>query len=94
MDAMRDAFMEIAWRDFIMFASANPGMQAAFKADTGFDLTERKTGIDAAIDEATGYDTDKLECFILWATEKHWGMEYAPPSYRAYVSTPSTPEGE
>jgi len=94
MSEARDAFMGIAWRDFILFASENPDMQAEFKADTGFDLAAGKSVIDTLIDAATGYDTDKLEAFILWVTEKHWGMNEAPASYRAYVGAPSTPEGE
>jgi len=89
MGEARDAFMEIAWRDFILFASENPEMRADFRADTGFDLVAEKSAIDAVIDAVTGYNTDKLEAFVLWATEKHWGMNNAPAAYRASISAPS-----
>lgn len=79
----RDEFMEIAWRDFIMWAASSDDMQAAYTAATGRRmLPAALNAFEAAIDEATGVRESEASDFVLWVTKNHWGMDEAPEKYR------------
>lgn len=79
----RDDFMEIAWRDFIFWAGANPEMIAAYERATGSKmLAPPRNALEAMIDKATGAQAESLEAFVLWVTIHHWGADEAPATYR------------
>ena len=84
-DQMRRDFMDIAWRDFINFAAQYPDILAQFKAETGHSYGAPVSGIAAMIDEATGYPEKVTEEFVLWVTERHWGIDEAPEKVRAAI---------
>jgi hypothetical protein len=76
----------IAWRDFILYASAEPEILAAFKAATGLSFVPPKNGLEAMIDKATGHTDATAEEFVIWATVNLWGASEAPPAYRAMLA--------
>lgn len=78
-----DAFAEIAWRDFILFAWGHPPIRERFTAETGLTPTAAPaSAIEAMVDDATGQRAEVLTQFIAWATREIWGDEYAPEAYR------------
>lgn len=83
-------FMEVAWRDFILWAYQFPEIRAAFTAATGKSLyTPPRTPLDAMIDKAAGNDSDSartLDEFVRWVTINYWGEEEAPEAYKAAVA--------
>lgn len=87
---LQEVFMEIAWRDFILWAYRFPEIRSAFTAATGKSLyTPPRTPLDAMIDQATKYDSDSaqtLDEFVRWVTKEYWGEECAPEAYKAAVA--------
>ena len=81
----KGGFMDVAWGAFIAWAISEPEMRAAFTKATGRHfMPPPKCPLDALIAQATGADKvrETVEAFVRWATEEHWGMEYAPQRYR------------
>lgn len=76
------ALMEIAWRDFLVWAFGNPEMRKEFEADTGRSLKAPTSPLDTMIDKACGVKDANMRAFIEWATVKHWGLDEAPEEYR------------
>jgi hypothetical protein len=72
----QDEFNQIAWRDFLIFAMNEGRMVDAFNRATGRHYQERGA---STTDAQLASDT---EAFVLWVTENHWGMDYAPLSYQ------------
>lgn len=69
-----DPLMEVAFRDFVLFAYDIPAFRQAFKADTGFDLDDHpKNGLEKMIDDATGINDERAKAFIEWLIKAHWG---------------------
>lgn len=85
MNAAQEAFNEIAWCDFIMFAWLQEEAHAAFRGATGRPQRS-KTGspLDLLIDRTVGGAEDDryMEDFVHWVTEKHWGKNFAPKKWR------------
>lgn len=82
----REAFNEIAWRDFVLYAWSQDGAHAAFRGATGRPQRPRRgSPIDALIDKACGVVEDDayMTEFVDWVTANHWGTESAPKSWRA-----------
>jgi hypothetical protein len=72
----QDDWNSIGWRDYLMWAMSERRMIDAFNTDTGRHYCERGGNpSDAQLAEDT-------EAFVLWVTENHWGMDYAPLSYQ------------
>jgi hypothetical protein len=63
----RDEFNELAWVDFIEFATGNAEMRAAFTAETGVPCFS---------------DAEWIGPFVDWATVNHWGAAEAPVKWR------------
>lgn len=81
----RRGFMDIAWRDFINFAAREPDIIAQFNAETGRHYGAPATPIEAMIDDASGRLEDDTNEFVLWVTERHWGIDEAPEKVRAEI---------
>lgn len=80
----RDEFLEIAWRDFCLWAASEPDCVAAFHAETGRSfMAKPANGLEAMIDQATGKIDDDARAFVDWVTDSQWGIDEAPASYRA-----------
>jgi hypothetical protein len=79
----KDELMEIAWRDFILWAGSTPEMIEAYEQSTGCKmLAPPRNALDAMIDKATGAQKESVEAFVLWVTINHWGAHEAPAAYR------------
>ena len=74
-----------AYVGFLNWAVAEPDMLAQFKEETGLSFpASPRSGLEAMIDAACKVDetTDMTMLkFIVWVTECHWGVEYAPTFY-------------
>lgn len=80
---MSDSFAtQLAWASFIGWAFRQPEMREQFAADTGVAVNLPANAFEAAIDDATGHMDAVLEKFVEWATRTHYGLDYAPESYR------------
>ena len=80
-------FMEGAWLSFISWAWGSADMRAEFTAATGTAIPGQRSGMEAAVDRACGFDyvahtKEVLHRFVEWATRTHWGIESAPKAYR------------
>ena len=74
--------IDLAWRDFVLWASHDAGFVGEFNLATGRNFRSVSASlIDRMIDEATGKAADDAEAFVLWVTEKYWGMD-APARVR------------
>lgn len=75
---MSDFLNEIAWRDFITWASRDPDTIARFKAQTAsqWPEVENEAGMDSA------------QFFIEWATEEMWRLDNAPDAIREVILGP------
>ena len=87
---MDEAFKQIAWHDFIMFALENKNIQQQFEEATGKKMpVTARSSMDAMIDKATGYQKKALaeyfEAFTEWATVELWGLKFAPKAYREKI---------
>ena len=69
---MKDAFL-----DFVSHSKGQKKIRMEFKEATGNDLKSliTKNGLEAMIDEATGYTEDILKQFIDWLIVNYWGEE-------------------
>lgn len=67
--------MQIAFRDFLLWAHQEPEMRNAFKAHSGICLEKKLQPIDQMIDDATGKTNADMEAFVNWLIEFHWGAE-------------------
>ena len=94
-DPAEDYINGIMWAGFIRFAFAEPSFREAFTAETGLRFMDPpKSAIEAMVDEATGVTNMReltIKKFVEWATKKHYGLEYAPQSYRDSLATPESP---
>ena len=77
----RDEFRAIAWADFIQHSLNVPECVALFEKTVGMKIANR-SGIEIAIDQATGYEDAAMEEFVAWVTVNFWGEHYAPQSWR------------
>lgn len=94
-DRAREAFMEIAWRDFILWAYRDADVLAQYRAETGRELLPPAARpIDAAIDAATGANEASMKAFVFWATERLWGIEDAPAKLRDAIESGSERAGD
>jgi hypothetical protein len=66
-----------AWRGFISWAFDRPDMRRAFEEETGI--------------VPIAPSNDYVEKFMLWATEKHYGVEYAPIEVQKKIRAATTP---
>jgi hypothetical protein len=66
-------YMEGAWIGCVLHAAGDPGLLAQFHADTGDRWTAPKSGLEAAIDAATGADKEIADAFIAWVNSALWG---------------------
>ncbi len=68
--------MEIAWRDFIVFAwdSKDPNFRDAF---------ERQTRTSPLPPDPSDENLSRYtEAFVIWVTKTQWGLEFAPKSFQ------------
>jgi len=76
-DKMPEPFASAAWVGFINFALGKDEILRRFEKDTGEQpYSPPKTGLEALIDKATGYDKHRLKYlrnYIVWVTENLWG---------------------
>ena len=82
---MGDALMDIAWRDFINFASQHDEILAQFNEETGASFMKPASPIEQMIDDVTGKAESDAKAFVCWFTDRHWGMEYAPEKLRREI---------
>ncbi|MBS7545085.1 hypothetical protein [Ancylobacter oerskovii] len=68
-----EAINSAMWASAVQAAAGNAEAIAAFKADTGMDL---RANLPAVLWE-----------FVRWFTVNHWGLEFAPQSYRDSLNT-------
>ena len=66
-------YMQPAWLGALDFALSQDGIVAAFREDTGNQWHPGKTGIDRAIDKATGAEEQFLREFVEWFNVNVWG---------------------
>ncbi len=81
----QDEFNALAWRDFVLWSSKQPEALQAFQNETGLSMSP-SSGLEAAIDAATGARSAIAEEFVKWVTENFWGLEYAPRAYREKIN--------
>lgn len=85
--------MEAAWYSFVDWAGCQQSILDEFHAATGLRYQPPpKTPLDAMIDQATGYDKQRIENnkkvfeeFVLWVSENVWGLDESPPKVRAAI---------
>ncbi len=88
---MSDLLMEMAWRDFILWAVQDGDVLAQYKEETGKTMDGPASGLEAAIDEATGYAESQANDFVIWDTKRLWGVEEAPQRLRAELERQKRP---
>jgi len=77
--------MQLAFRDFVMFAWEDKKMRAEFERETGMKRTPAPTSpLEVMVDEATGVHSEYANAFFAWAV-KQWGDE-DDPEYQAAVA--------
>jgi hypothetical protein len=83
----RAFLLDVAWRDFIVWAGKQPDCIAAFNEQTGSSFRRRPAAnaLEAMIDGATGKIRAETEAFVLWVTEHYWGVDQAPAKVRAAI---------
>ena len=65
--------MVIAWRDCLMWAIGHSETLQRFTAQTGRPLDLGSRGINALIDQSTGYTAAEVRRFIDWFNTNVWG---------------------
>jgi hypothetical protein len=75
---MVDINMEIAWRDFINWASRNKEVVTQFNKETKRQFLIPTSPINLLVDKATGKDLDDVQEFVFWVTKNLWGVKYSP----------------
>ena len=87
-------YMAPMWASFVQWASNSVEMVQQFNEETGSDYKHPKAYVEMLIDDATGKaETDAFK-FARWVTERHWGMEYAPQSFRDDCNKRDTEAGK
>jgi hypothetical protein len=67
--------MADAWIGCLLWAASRDDLAAQFTADTGMTLDAlHSKGINAAIDNATGFTKATLIAFADWVTTNLWGQ--------------------
>ena len=67
--------MAQAWVDCLRWSVTEPGMVAAFQAQTGCVWTPARTPIDQMIDAATGAEEALVTQYLLWFNQNVWGVD-------------------
>lgn len=91
-----EAFKEIAWRDFILFAWSQEDAHTAFRGATGRpQRSKTNSPLDILIDRAVGAteDDEYMIGFIDWVTKTQWGEHEAPEHWRAHSAERKGAEG-
>ena len=70
-------FMVGAWIGLTQFLYTKKEYREAFKKETGFDIKSviDARGIDAMIDQSTGYQKEVMTAWADWITLNFWGTE-------------------
>lgn len=66
-------YMFEAWCDCMSWAIGEKVIRKQFELDTDMHYKLPNSPLDKMIDEATGYEKDYIEKFIIWANENIWG---------------------
>jgi hypothetical protein len=61
------------WVGCLRWAIGNSEILAAFTADTGLTYSPPKSGLDAMIDEASGFNEKLVKSFVEWFNKNVWG---------------------
>lgn len=66
-----------AWLGLIIYAFSVEDHREQFKKETGIVISDviNARGINAAIDQATGYQCDAIAKWADWVTLNLWGLE-------------------
>jgi len=69
--------MKGAWAAFCQWALTEPEIRLEFKDETGIDLDNlfKASGINAAVDKATGRIDAAMETWAEWVTKTYWGVD-------------------
>jgi hypothetical protein len=68
-----DPLMVPAWTACLLWAVQHPEMLQEFRVATGMQWQPGRTGLERAIDEATGADDAFVEAFVRWFNANVWG---------------------
>jgi hypothetical protein len=85
--------MAPAWAGFVQYAITDERVVEQFERETGVKFSVATTPIDRMIDEATGRVETDIEKFVLWVTERYWGVEYAPEAIREKIAALAGAQG-
>jgi hypothetical protein len=69
-----------AFVGYVRWAARDPQMVENFERDTGIKFRPPKTGLDAAIDKATGYNSEIARRFMDWSAT-YYGREFLPTNF-------------
>lgn len=66
-----------AWLSLLSYLSKEKQVTDAFKREAGFDLPDmlKQRGINAMIDEQTGYSKSVIVAWADWVTKNFWGEQ-------------------
>jgi len=67
------AYLIPAWLGCLRWALGNDEIMAAFRAETGNTWTPGRSGLEVAIDRATGAEATFFRAFAKWVNENLWG---------------------
>jgi len=69
---------------------------AQFTAETGVNVPRQRSGIEAIIDKAVGFDGDMvfLRAFLPWVTRRHWGEDEVTPGIAGILAGLRDSEGD
>lgn len=85
-DLRNSPINEMMYGSFIVSAYGDERFREAFTAETGTPiLPPPKTGLEAAIDKATGARDVLLAKFVAWVTRGHWGWDCTPDHARQAI---------
>jgi len=79
--SLYDRFQTSAWIGLVEFLLGQDWALTQFTEDTGMTVPRRRSGIEAMIDKAVGYDGNMefLRAFLPWVTREHWGEDEMVP---------------
>lgn len=66
-------YMAPAWAGCLAWAARDPGVIAAFRAETGNAWQPGRTPMERAVDEATGASDAFMQAFVAWFNRAVWG---------------------
>ena len=69
----KEAYLHPAWFGCLSWALGEPEIMDALCAETGNHWTLGRTGLDRAIDQATGAEREFFKAFAGWMNENLWG---------------------